>query len=53
MISQLEVPVLVSIDYNPVIQEADLRNIAVFDADNALLDRLRGAKDELKRLIAG
>ncbi len=53
VISQLEVPVLGSIAYNPAIQEADLQNIAVFDADDELLDVLRVAKDKLKGLIKG
>jgi CO dehydrogenase maturation factor len=49
--SQLAVPVLANINYNPAVQEADLRNKAVFAASNELVDRLREAKNRLISLI--
>ncbi|MGA1980526.1 MAG: AAA family ATPase [Sedimentisphaerales bacterium] len=50
--SQLAVPVLVNINYNPAVQEADLHNKAVFGASNELVSKLREAKNGLISLIA-
>jgi CO dehydrogenase maturation factor len=50
--SQLAVPILANINYNPAVQEADLRNKAVFAASNELVGELREAKDGLISLIA-
>jgi CO dehydrogenase maturation factor len=49
---QLAVPILANINYNPAVQEADLRNKAVFEASNELVGELREAKDGLISLIA-
>lgn len=49
--SQLTIPVLANINYNPSVQEADLRNTPVFQASGELVNRLREAKDRLIRLI--
>jgi CO dehydrogenase maturation factor len=48
--SQLDVPVLANIDYNPAVQEADLRNRAVFAASKELVEKLREAKNRLINL---
>jgi CO dehydrogenase maturation factor len=50
---QLEVPVLASLDHSPAMQEADLKNTAVFDADKGVVERLTAAKDRLRGLIEG
>jgi CO dehydrogenase maturation factor len=49
--SQLTIPILANINYNPAVQEADLRNKAVFEASNEFVNRLRAAKDKLTGLI--
>jgi CO dehydrogenase maturation factor len=49
--SQLTISVLANINYNPAVQEADLRNEAVFGASDELVNRLREAKDRLISLI--
>jgi len=49
--SQLTIPILANIDYNPAVQEADLRKKAVFGASGELVNRLREAKDRLISLI--
>lgn len=51
--SQLTVPVLAIINYEPSVQDADLQNKAVFQAGGALVGNLREAKDRLKELIKG
>jgi CO dehydrogenase maturation factor len=48
--SQLDLPVLSNINYNPAVQEADLRNKAVFAASNELVEKLREAKNRLINL---
>jgi CO dehydrogenase maturation factor len=48
--SQLAIPVLANINYNPAVQEADLRNKAVFAASNELVEKLREAKNRLINL---
>lgn len=48
---RLTVPVLANIEYTAAVQDADLRNRAVFGADEGLVNRLRDAKTELARLI--
>jgi hypothetical protein len=49
--SQLAVPVLANISYNPAVQEADFRNKAVFGASDELVSKLREAKNRLISLI--
>jgi CO dehydrogenase maturation factor len=49
--SQLAIPVLANINYNPAVQEADLHNKAVFAASNELVEKLREAKNRLISLI--
>jgi CO dehydrogenase maturation factor len=49
---QLTVPVLASIDYSPAVQEADLSGSRVFGSDEAVVERLRQAKDELVRVVS-
>ncbi len=49
--SQLAVPVLANINYNPAVQEADLQNKAVFEAGDEFVNSLREAKDRLIGLI--
>jgi CO dehydrogenase nickel-insertion accessory protein CooC1 len=51
--SQLTVPVLATINYEPSVQDADLQNKAVFEAGGAIVGNLRDAKDRLKELIKG
>ena len=43
--SQLTMPVLANINYSPAVQEADLSGVRVFGADEAVVERLRHAKD--------
>ncbi len=49
--SKLTIPVLTSINYNPMVQEADLHNTAVFAAGSELVNQLRQAKENLIKLI--
>jgi len=49
--SQLTIPILANINYNPAVQEADLHNKAVFEASSELVNQLREAKNELINLI--
>jgi len=49
--SQLTIPVLANINYISAVQEADLRNEAVFGASEELVNQLREAKDKLTSLI--
>lgn len=49
--SQLTIPILANINYNPAVQEADLHNIAVFQASEELVEQLREAKNRLTSLI--
>jgi len=49
--SQLTVPVLANINYNPAVQDADLCNKPVFEASGELVNQLREAKDRLISLI--
>jgi len=49
--SQLAIPVLADINYDPAVQNADLHNEAVFGASDKLVNQLRGAKDKLVSLI--
>jgi len=49
--SQLTIPVLANINYIPAVQEADLRNIAVFEASDELVEQLGEAKNKLTSLI--
>ncbi len=51
--SQLTIPVLANINYNPAVQEADLRNKAVFAVGGELVSQLREAKNRLISLIEG
>ncbi|MHC4476246.1 MAG: ATP-binding protein [Planctomycetota bacterium] len=50
--AQLTMPVLASIDYSPAVQEADLSGSRVFGSDEAVVERLRQAKDELVRVVS-
>lgn len=49
--SQLTIPVLANINYISGVQEADLRNIAVFEASDELVEQLGEAKNKLTSLI--
>ncbi len=49
--SHLTIPVLANINYIPSVQEADLRNIAVFEASDELVEQLGEAKNKLTSLI--
>lgn len=49
--SQLTIPILANINYNPAVQEADLRNTAVFEASGELVNQLRDAKNKLTSMI--
>jgi CO dehydrogenase maturation factor len=49
--SRLTIPILADINYNPAVQEADLRNEAVFGASGEFVNRLREAEDKLISLI--
>jgi len=49
--SQLTIPILANINYNPAAQEADLRNKAVFTVGGELVNQLREAKNRLISLI--
>lgn len=49
--SQLTIPILANINYNPAVQEADLCNRPVFEVGGGLVSQLRQAKNELTRLI--
>jgi CO dehydrogenase maturation factor len=51
--SQLTIPVLANISYDPAVQNADLHNEAVFGASDKLVNQLREAKDRLINLIEG
>ena len=49
--SQLTIPILANINYNPAVQEADLRNTPVFEASGELVNQLRDAKNKLTSII--
>jgi CO dehydrogenase maturation factor len=49
--SQLDIPVLSNISYNPAVQDADLHNKAIFEASNELVEKLREAKNRLISLV--
>lgn len=49
--SQLKIPLLAAINYDPAVQKADLSNKPVFDASAELVNQLRHAKNELTCLI--
>lgn len=49
--SQLTMPILANINYNPAAQEADLRNTPVFEASGELVNQLRDAKNKLTNII--
>jgi CO dehydrogenase maturation factor len=49
--SQLTIPVLANVNYNPAVQEADLRKKAVFGTGGELVNQLRKAKDKLISMI--
>jgi CO dehydrogenase maturation factor len=49
--SQLTIPILANINYNPAVQEADLHNTPVFQASGELVNRLRDAKNKLTSMI--
>lgn len=51
--SQLTIPILANINYNPSVQEADLRNKPVFEASGELVNQLRDAKNKLTSIIQG
>jgi CO dehydrogenase maturation factor len=45
------IPILANIEYSPAVQEADLRQRSVFEADAKLVGGLKHAKDKLMDLI--
>ena len=49
--SQLTIPILANINYNPAVQDADLCNKPVFQASDELVSQLREAKENLTKLI--
>jgi len=49
--SQLAMPILANVNYNPAVQEADLRGVAVFQAGEGLVSQLRDAKRSLEEKI--
>ena len=49
--SQLTMPILANINYNAVVQEADLHNTPVFEASSELVNQLRDAKNKLTGMI--
>ena len=49
--SQLAMPILANVNYNPGVQEADLRGVAVFQAGEGLVSQLRDAKRSLEEKI--
>jgi CO dehydrogenase maturation factor len=49
--SRLTIPVLASINYNPLVQQADLHNKAVFEIGGELVKGLQDAKENLTKLI--
>ena len=48
---QANMAILANIEYNPAVQEADLRQGSVFQASAELVGALKGAKDKLMDLI--
>ena len=49
--SRLTIPILANINYNPAVQDADLRNKPVFQADDELVSQLKDAKNKLTSII--
>jgi CO dehydrogenase maturation factor len=49
--SQLTIPILANISYNPLVQEADLHNKPVFESGGELVNQLRDAKNKLTHII--